>query len=136
MNYKRLAAATFAAFVFSLMWNSAVHGVVLSEAGQALSAIARPPAERSLALGLCITLAVAALFMWSYARHAEHGVKAALRHGAWFALVAGVLVDLNQYFVYPIPGALALAWFAFGALEFLIYGLIAGWIYKPPPADA
>jgi hypothetical protein len=52
-----------------------------------------------------------------------------LRHGLFFAALAGLLVNLNQYLLYPIPASLALAWFGFGVLEFCGYGLLTSWLY-------
>jgi hypothetical protein len=40
-----------------------------------------------------------------------------------------LLVDFNQYILYPIPAGLALAWFGFGFVEFCVYGLLAAWLY-------
>jgi hypothetical protein len=40
-----------------------------------------------------------------------------------------VLVDLNQYVLYPIPASLAIRWFVFGLLEFCIYGILASKLY-------
>jgi hypothetical protein len=37
----------------------------------------------------------------------------------------------NQYAVYPVPFTLALQWFIYGMIEFVICGLIAAMIYKP-----
>ncbi len=42
----------------------------------------------------------------------------------FFALVAGALVDLNQYVLFPIPASVALQWFAAGLIEFTCYGAI------------
>ncbi len=45
-------------------------------------------------------------------------------------MLAGLLVDLNQYILYPVPGGLAAAWFAFGFVEFCIYGMLATLLYR------
>lgn len=46
-----------------------------------------------------------------------------------FALLAGVLVDLNQYVMYPIPASLIAKWFVFGLIEFCVYGALATLLY-------
>jgi hypothetical protein len=50
-------------------------------------------------------------------------------YGVFFALLTGVLVDLNQYILYPIPGWLAFLWFLGGLGEFIVYGIIARKLY-------
>jgi hypothetical protein len=65
------------------------------------------------------------LFVWGYSRFARVGsVREALGYGVFFALFAGVLVDLNQYVLFPIPGWLAVLWFLGGLVEFIVYGII------------
>ncbi len=130
MNLKRLVITSGAILLFALLWNGLVHLVILAEANSALSPITRPAAERSLGLSLFITAALALLVAWSYAHCAQPGgLKAGLRHGLFFALLAGILVDLNQYLMYPIPASLAAKWFVFGMIEFCVYGLLAAWLY-------
>lgn len=113
-----------------MVWNGFVHMVLLKEAGFALESVARPATERNMTLGLFLTVAVATLFVYSYVSFVRTpGIKRALGHGVFFALLAGVFVDLNQFFLYPIPGSLAAAWFLFGFIEFCIYGVIVFWLY-------
>jgi hypothetical protein len=50
-------------------------------------------------------------------------------YGLFFAAVAGLLVDVNQYVLYPIPGSLAWTWFAGGVVEFCLYGALVSWLY-------
>jgi uncharacterized membrane protein YczE len=104
--------------------------VLLKEASLALEKVARPAAERNMALGFMLTAGVAILFVYSYVSFVRTpGVKRALGHGVLFAILAGLFVDLNQFFLYPIPGSLAAAWFLFGFIEFCIYGVLVSWLY-------
>ena len=131
MNLRKLALTTLVIFVFALLWNGLVHMVILKHANAALEGLARPAAERSLMFSLVQTLALALLFVVSYARCARRGgIKKGLTHGLFFGLLAGLLVDLNQYLLYPIPASLAAQWFAFGLVEFAFYGVIASKIYR------
>lgn len=130
MNYKRFSIAVLAIFFFALLWNGLVHMVLLKEANLAIEKFARPAAERDMALGLLLTAGVAILFVYSYAAFVRApGVKRALGHGLFFALLAGLFVDLNQFLLYTIPGSLAVAWFLFGVAEFCIYGVLVSWLY-------
>jgi hypothetical protein len=104
MNLRRFVVAVMAIFVFALAWNGFVHMVLLKEAGLALEGIARPAGERNMALGLLLTAGVATLFVYSYVSFVHTpGLKRAIGHGVFFALLAGLFVDLNQFFLYPIP---------------------------------
>ncbi|KAA0222372.1 hypothetical protein EDS67_26980 [candidate division KSB1 bacterium] len=130
MNINRLFITAGAIFLFALLWNGFVHLVILADANSALATITRPAAERSLGLSLFITAALALLFVWSFARFARQGnMKEGLLLGIFFALLAGILADLNQYVMYPIPASLAAKWFGFGLIEFCGYGVLAAWLY-------
>jgi hypothetical protein len=127
----RIIAAMALMTLFSLAWNGLVHGLVLASLNQALVDIGRHTAERSLALGLLLTAGLAALFVASLAATASLDEKArigwrhGLRHGIFFALGAGLLVDLNQYLLYPLPARVPVAWFGAGLLEFCLAGWLA-----------
>lgn len=129
MALKRQLLAIASIVVFALLWNALVHLVFLREADLAIVRFGRPPHERSLVFGLVVTVGIATLFVVSFLQWAHRGVRAGLRHGVFFGLLAGLLVDANQYLLYPLPASLALKWFAFGLVEFCIYGLIVGWLY-------
>lgn len=130
MRYPRLLLAAAAIFVFALVWNGFVHLVLLRDANAAIAALRRPNEDIDPLLSLAVAAALALLFAWSYARCARRGdLRDGLTHGLFFWLLAGVLVDLNQYVVYPIPGSLAATWFAFALVEFCGYGLLMVWLY-------
>lgn len=139
MNLRRFFAAVLAIFIFAVVWNGLVHMVILKEASLALEKVVRPAAERNMALGLLLTAGVATLFVYSYVSFVHTpGIKRALGHGVFFAAMAGMFVDLNQFFLYPIPGSLAAAWFLFGLIEFCVYGVIVAWLcpVAAQPTDA
>lgn len=137
MDLKRLTLAVAVIFIFALIWNSVVHLVLLQEANLALEGIARPAAERNMALGMLLIAGIALLFVYSYAACARSGgLKGGLLHGLWFGLLAGLLVDLNQFLIYPLPATLALGWFLFGLVEFCIYGLLTALLYPIKPQRA
>jgi hypothetical protein len=130
MNLRRFFLAALAIFIFAMVWNGFVHMVLLKEASLALEKVARPATERNMVLGLLLTAGMAMLFVYSYVAFVRTpGVKRALGHGVFFAVMAGLLVDLNQYFLYPIPGSLAASWFFFGLIEFCVYSVIVSWLY-------
>jgi hypothetical protein len=83
-----------------------------------------------MGLSLLLTAGLAFLFVWSYAYTARHGnLLEGISYGLFFAVLAGILVDLNQYLLYPIPASLAVSWFIFGLLEFCGYGILVSWLY-------
>ncbi len=130
MNYKRLITTSAVLFIFALLWNGLIHGVILYDANAALAHITRSEAERNLSLSLLLTAGLVFLFVWSYAYTAQRGdLREGISHGLFFAILVGILVDLNQYVLYPLPASLVLKWFVFGTVEFCVYGILASWLY-------
>jgi uncharacterized membrane protein YhfC len=131
MNYKRFFIASITIFIFAFIWNGIVHLIILREADSILNSIGRQESQRNLFLSLLVTAILSMLFVWSYSRTAKQGnVRDGITHGLFFGILAGVLVDLNQYVLYPIPASLAITWFAFGLVEFCIYGILVSKIYS------
>jgi hypothetical protein len=130
MNYKRLITTAAVIFIFALLWNGFIHLVILRDANAALTAVARAEADRNLGLSLLITAGLAFLFVWHYARFAQRGdLSEGISHGLFFAVLVGIMVDLNQYVMYPIPASLVVKWFVFGLVEFCVYGILVSWLY-------
>jgi hypothetical protein len=61
-----------------------------------------------MAIALLLTLGIAIIFVLSFNHYVrEDGVNRGIQHGLIFAIISGLLVDLNQYLVYPLPASLA-----------------------------
>jgi uncharacterized membrane protein YsdA (DUF1294 family) len=130
MNYKRVITASAIIFIFAILWNSFIHGVMLRDENAVISNITRSISERNMGLSLVLTALLAFLFVWSYAYTArQKNWRAGILYGLFFALLAGLLVDLNQYLLYPIPASLAVKWFISGLVEFCGYGILVSWLY-------
>lgn len=118
--------ASLAVFVFAMLWNSLLHGVVLRAVDGQIETLVRPNRQAYLPAALGLTYGLALAFVIGYRRFARDGsLREAMLFGVYFAILAGLLVDLNQYVLYPLPGVVPLAWFVGGLGEFLGYALIA-----------
>jgi hypothetical protein len=130
MRTGRLALATLALFAVALLWNGVLHLLILREANALVAALRRPNLDEMLWLSLLLTLGVCALFAFGYARVARSGRLAeGIGYGLFFGLVAGLLVDLNQYLLYPLPGRVVFYWFLGGLIEFTLYGALITRLY-------
>jgi hypothetical protein len=128
----RFALACAVLFVTAILWNGFVHGVLLRGADAAVSSLHRPDLAQRLWLSLVLTAAFVTLFAAGFALFVRtRTVRDAMIYSLFFAAVAGVLVDFNQYVQYPIPGSLAFTWWLGGLLEFVVYGLILRGLWQP-----
>lgn len=132
MRLRRFLVACFVLFVVALAWNGLLHLVLLRDAETAMRPLYRPDLADRMWLPLLAAAAMVVLFVVGYRRFARSGsVREAAGYGLFFALVAGVLVDLNQYVLFPIPGRLTCLWFLGGVVEFTLYGVIVRRLVRP-----
>jgi hypothetical protein len=116
----------------AIAWNALVHLVVLQEANASVQHLRRADLADKAWLSLVLTAGIVLMFVGGYGRVARSGsVREGIGYGLFFAVLAGLLVDLNQYVLFPIPGAVAIQWFAGGVIEFSLYGVIASRLYPP-----
>jgi hypothetical protein len=134
MRPVRLVVASLAIFVLAIVWNACVHLVILREANAAVESLRRPDMGNKIWLSLGMTAIIALLFVWGYGRVARTGsIWEGLSFGVYVGILAGLLVDVNQYVLYPIPASLAAKWFIGGLVEFSTYGVLVTRLY--PVAD-
>lgn len=132
MSPKRYIMAVSAIVIFALIWNGFVHLLILQEANSAINALKREDSSDMMGLSILLTVGIAVLYVFNYAKWIKQGtLMESITHGIFFALLAGLLVDMNQYLLYPLPASLAVLWFLAGLVEFSIYGLIANAILQP-----
>jgi hypothetical protein len=130
MTIKRFVIASTSVFVLGLVWGWFVHLVLLRDANRAIAHLLRPDMAGKMWMSIVASAGFAMLFVLGYGRVARRGTAAeGIVYGLFFAAVAGLLVDVNQYVLYPIPGSLALKWFVAGVVEFGLYGALVTRLY-------
>jgi len=134
MRTRRFLLACAVLLLVAIAWNAFVHLVVLRAANASVQHLRRPDLAQKIWLSLLLTAGIVIVFVWGYGRFARDGsLREGLRYGLFFALLAGLLVDLNQYVLFPIPAVVAVQWFLGGLVEFSLYGLIVARLC--PPCD-
>ena len=123
---RKVVLNTIVLFVIALLWNGFVHLVILKGFMPIVSQVRRPDFDQIAWLSLPLTFMLVLLFSIGTKAFVKGGTyREGLLFGLYFGVVAGVLVNLNQYLLYPIPGYIQLTWFWFGMAEFLAYSLVS-----------
>lgn len=131
---ERFFVAAAVLCVVAVGWNALVHLVVLRADNAMMQPLRRTDLSHGLLCSLLLTAALCVLFVIGYARVARRAsLGEGVRYGLWFGCLAGLLVDLNQYLLYPIPGPLAAKWFLSGLIEFILYGALVTRLYPVRP---
>jgi hypothetical protein len=127
----RFALAVVILFVLSLIWNGVVHLVILRRANEAVQHLRRTDLPGALGWSLLLTGLVSILFVWGYIRTARTGMlREGLAYGLFIGLLVALLVDVNQYLLYPLPFTLVVKWLAGGVLEFTFYGAVVSLVFR------
>jgi hypothetical protein len=138
MNLSRVAIAGFAAWLAYLLVGSFAHGVLMQDLYEAHQAFMRPAgaAGGRMPLALGVTLIAFLAFAYAYAKGYEGGKG--LQEGLRFGVLVGVMLigfsTVWEYMVYPLSRTFLLARVIDEIVEWAIYGVIVGAIYRPRPA--
>src|SRR3972149_2834891 len=104
MNIKRGLLATATIYVFTLLWNGFYHLILLKGAElEEIKHLCRPDISEKIWLSLIGTLGISFLFVIGYSLCARKGtIVEGIIYGVCFSILAGVLVGVNLYILYPI----------------------------------
>jgi hypothetical protein len=135
MNFARVAMAAVVAWVVYLGVSFFVHTVLLRDLYlQHLSAM-RPEADQNaiLPVGFIVALVGFFAFAYTYAKGYEGGSGA--QEGLRFGVLVGILICcfrvIWDHMVWPVSLQLTAAWMVEYIVEFALYGIIVGVLYKP-----
>ena len=142
MNLRRVAIGAVVAWVLYLGISYLVHAVLLNDLYRTYvqSGVMRPESEANAILPIGFVLALVGFFAFSYAYAKGYEGGSGVQEGLRFGVLVGILLccfaTIWEYMVFPIGRRLVLAWFIDYVVEFAIYGMVVGGLYRPAPAPA
>lgn len=129
MNLKRTACAVLATFMTTMVWGVFYHLVLMKDADLEIRHLYRPDMSDKMWLSTLGVLGICIFFVLGYVLCARKGtVREGMIYGLCFGVLGILLVDVNQYVLYPIPGLLILKWAFGGLVEFVLNGIWASLI--------
>jgi hypothetical protein len=135
MNFPRVAIAAVAAWVVYMGVSFLVHAVLLKDVYLQHAARMRPESEANVILPLGFVFALVGFFGFSYAYAKGYEGGSGIQEGLRFGVIVGILLvcfgTIWDYMVWPVSGRLAVSWMIDYVVEFALYGMIVGLIYKP-----
>ena len=133
MNFSRLALAALLAWGAFLLIGSFVHTVLLTDLYARATGIRADAIHPSVGFGVALVGFFA--FAYAYAKGYEggSGVQEGMRFGVLVALMLISFAAVWGYVVFPISAGLAAALAIDYVVEFAIYGMIVGFVYRPAP---
>jgi hypothetical protein len=134
MNFPRVAVAAFAAWLLYMGMGYLVHGVLLKDVYLEYAAAMRPEAEANAILPFNFGMALVGFFAFAYAYakgyEGGNGLQEGLRFGVLIGIMLCSFVTIWEYMVWPVGSGLLAAWLIDYIVEFALYGIVVGLIYK------
>ncbi|HUJ42464.1 MAG TPA: hypothetical protein VLW52_02540 [Opitutaceae bacterium] len=127
---KKLWLGVVAVFVVLAVCETIVNLVLLSAAYHATASLWRPEAEMKIWLFYVVYAFVAFFFTLIFSKGYEgKGVMEGLRYGFYVGMMMAVPMAYGTYGSMPIPYSLALQWFLYGLIEYLLCGMVVALVF-------
>jgi hypothetical protein len=127
---KKLWLGAVAVFVVIAVWETIVNMLLLSSAYAATANLWRPMAEMKIWLFYVIYLFVAFFFTLIFSKGYEgKGVVEGLRYGFYVGMMMAVPMAYGTYGSMPIPYSLALQWFLYGLIKYVLCGMAVALVF-------
>ncbi len=132
MNIKRYVLAGIAVFATFQVCDMIIHGQILMQTYASLPSLWRPDMMSLMWVMLITGVVLSFLFVYVFVKGYEaRGILEGVRYGLIIGIMMNGVGAFNQYVIYPVPFSLAIQWFAYGMIEFIIAGVVAAAIYRP-----
>jgi hypothetical protein len=135
MNFPRVALAAVVSWVAYLAVSFLVHGLLLADLYRQHAASTRPEDAQMAILPVALGLALLGFFAFAYAYakgyEGGRGVQEGLRFGVVVGIILCCFAGIFQYMLWPASATLLMAWLLDYVLEFALYGMIVGFVYRP-----
>jgi hypothetical protein len=135
MNLPRVAIAAVVTWVVYLGVSFVVHTMLLADIYARHRAVMRPEEQANAILPVGFVFALVGFFAFAYAYAKGYEGGGGLQEGLRFGVLVGILICcfaiIWEYMVWPMSGTLLIAWMLENIIEFALYGMLVGLIYKP-----
>ena len=131
---KKLWMGFAAVFIVTILTNFLIHQVLLGGLyrSASMSALMRPEAEGQANLWIhSVTAAVIAFFFTLiFSKGYEgKGIGEGVRFGFYVGMLMSIPMAYDTYAEMPIPYSLALQWFIYGVVQFVILGVVVAMVF-------
>jgi hypothetical protein len=140
MNFMRVAMAALAAWVLYMVMGYLVHAVLLRDLYMQYSGLMRPEAQAQAILPVNFGVVLVGFFAFAYAYAKGYEGGNGLQEGLRFGVLVGIMLctfgTIWEYMVWPVGRRLLAAWLIDYIVEFALYGIVVGLVYKPAALSA
>jgi len=127
---KKVLIGSAAVFVAMSIMDYLIHGVLLAPAYQATANLWRPDMQSLMWIFTVITLIGSFFFSFIFSKGYEgNGVAEGARYGLYIGIWMSLGMAYGTYGMIAIPYSMAIQWFLYGVIEYLIGGIILALVF-------
>ncbi len=136
---KKILLGFVIVFVVMQITNVLIHYVILSGAYETepLKSSWRPDMDSKMWIMQVTGLIFSLFYTLLYSGYTK---GKGLSEGLLFGLLTGVMIAIpmayNSYATWPLPYTIAFQWFIYGMVQYLLFGMFLGIIFKQAPTKA
>jgi hypothetical protein len=130
--HKKVWVGTVAVFVVYAVMDMLVNGMLLESTyrDESMKHLWRPEEEMKMWLFIVVEAFVAFFFTLIFSKGYEgKGIGEGIRYGLYVGLMMSIPMAYGSYGAMPITYSLALQWFLYGVIEFVILGVVAAAVF-------
>jgi hypothetical protein len=129
---KKIWLGFIAVFITLQILDGIVNLFILDAAYKSISFLLRPEGEMIYWIVPIVGLFFSFFFTFIYSRGYEgKGILEGARYGLYIGLMVALPMSYGAYAVMPIPYSLALQWFVYGTIEYVIAGMVLAMVFRP-----
>ena len=129
---KKLWVGFIAVYLGMTVTNLLIHVVLLAPVyhTEEVARIMRPEADAKTWIYFVTAAIVSFVFTLIFSKgYTGKGIGEGIRYGLWVGLLMAVPMAYDSYASYPLPYTLALQWFIYGMIQYVILGAIVAMVY-------
>lgn len=126
-----------AVFITSVALNFIFNGLVLGPTYESLKSLWRPDFNSLMWIYYVLMLVGAFFFVFIFSKGYEgKGIAEGVRYGLYIGIWMSMGMAYGTYAMIAIPYSLALQWFVYGVIQYVIMGIVVAFVFgrKPKPA--
>lgn len=127
---KKVLIGFVAVYVVMNVMDFLVHGVLLASAYQATANLWRPDMQSLMWIYYVISLVGSFFFSFIFSKGYEgKGIAEGARYGLYIGIWMSIGMAYGTYGMIAIPYAMAMQWFLYGIVEYVICGIVLALVF-------
>ena len=134
---KKVWMGFIAVFITMEILSIVVHGLILGATYEANKALWRADMNSMMWIYHVLTLVGSFFFTFIFSKGYEgKGVMEGVRYGTYIGIWMSIGMAYGTYAMIPIPYSLALQWFIYGVIQYIIAGVVLAQVYGMKSKEA